>query len=299
MRIADRMRYEMFKTNIGTLKEKIDKNQAMIASGKKILAPSDDPVIAARSIELGAEKNMNAQYKRNLGKLQMAGAYYETSVNTIHDLLTRVKELAVSSASDNTDAAGRKTAAEEVDQIIKQLVTVGNTKVAGTYIFGGKKSDAAPFSVVGDNVEWSGTDDVSKVAVGTSSWLEAGISGKAIFGQGADDAHCRIFEVLRQFQSDLNSNDRDAVSADIGDIDDAVDLTANNLSYIGTYTRTIESLLQTNELKDTILTTTESSMVDADVVQLISDLNTLSTAYQSLLYSMSKIQDLSIANYLR
>ena len=122
MRVSDSIRYETFINNTAALKEKIDKNQQMTASGKKILAPSDDPVAMATSIQLDAQKSMNDQYTRNLSTLSMFGSMYETSLNTIQDSLTRAKQLAISARSDTMDAAGRQASAEEIKKMIEQLV---------------------------------------------------------------------------------------------------------------------------------------------------------------------------------
>jgi flagellar hook-associated protein 3 FlgL len=291
MRIADRLRYEIFKSNLGSIKTKIDANQTMIASGKRILKPSDDPAVIGRSMQIQAEKSAGEQYKRNLDKLKMTGTFYETSVDTIQDLLTRAKELAVSMSSGNMDATARKAAAEEVDGIIQQLVTVGNTKVAGTYIFGGKKGISAPYSASGT---FSGTDEVNQIAVDGGSTMDAGISGSRIFeGDGVN-----IFTALQAFQQHLSDNDVSGVRGDLDTIDDAIDLTTNNLSYVGTYSQRIDTMIDANTTKDLNLTTTQSELIDGDMTQLIADYNTLSTAYQSVLYTMSKLQDLSILNYM-
>jgi flagellar hook-associated protein 3 FlgL len=291
VRIADRLRYETFKTNLNALKEKIDKNQTMTASGKRILEPSDDPVIAGRSVQIQSALKMNTQYKRNLDKLSMNGAFYENAVNKIGDMLTRIKELAVSCASDNNDQTARTTAADEVNGIIQQLVTIGNTKVAGAYIFAGKKALTPPFSAAGT---FSGTQDVIKIAVDAKSTVDGGISGATVFKNGAD-----LFATLQQFEADLRANNRDAIASDMNGIDACVDQNAKNLAYVGSYTKGIDNLLDSNQAKDLTMNTTESDMVGADFASLIADYSTLSTAYQAVLYSMGKMQDLTITNFLK
>lgn len=291
MRITDRLRYESFKTNLNSLKEKIDKNQNMTASGKKILEPSDDPVIAGRSVQLQSALNMNTQYERNLDKLAMNGAFYENAVNQITNMLTRVKELAVSCASDNIDQTGRTSAADEVDGIVQQLVTIGNTKVAGSYIFGGKRALTPPFASDGT---FSGTQDVINIAVDAKSTISGGISGATIFKSGTD-----IFATLQKFSTDLRAGDKGAIRTDMDSIDACTDQNSNNLAYVGSYTKSIDNLFDSNRAKDLTMNTTESDMVSADIASLVADYSTLSTAYQAVLYSMGKMQDLAITNFLR
>ena len=77
-----------------------------------------------------------------------------------------------------------------------------------------------------------------------------------------------------------------------------MDLTANNLAYVGTYTKNINDLLTANASADTTLSQTSSDLVSADMAKAISDYSTLSTAYQAALYTMSKVESISILNYL-
>jgi flagellar hook-associated protein 3 FlgL len=292
MRIADRLRYETFKSNLQVLKERIDRNQTMIASGKRILTPSDDPVSAAKSMQLDAQKNVNTQYKRNLDKLKTTGVFYETSINAIHDALTEAKTLAMAQASDNMNADTRESAAEEAKAIFDELVTIGNTKVGGTYIFGGKKSNSPPFSADGT---FNGTQNVTKVSVETGTTIESGVSGSAIFeGSGVD-----VFNIITDLKQHLLDNDTAGIRTDIEKIGNALDLTEDNIAYIGSYNNRIDTMLERNSVKDATLAETTSDLVDGDMAQLIADFNTLSTAYQSVLYDMSKLQDLTVLNYLR
>jgi flagellin-like hook-associated protein FlgL len=39
-------------------------------------------------------------------------------------------------------------------------------------------------------------------------------------------------------------------------------------------------------------------MMDVDIVQIVTEFNALSNAYEAMLYSMAKIQNLSVLNYL-
>jgi len=295
MRVTDKLRFDIFKNNLAALKEQLDKTQNIIASGKKIMAPSDDPVMASRSGELEAQKNQNDQFSRNLGQLKTLSSFYDTSLTKIEELLSRVKELTGSQSSDNMDASTRLTASEEVKGIIEQLVSIGNSKIGSTYIFGGQRANSVPFSLDADyNVTYSGTSDVSSVYVDNTTRENAGISGERVFNADTD-----IFSSLKTFKEALETNDRSGIQSAMDDIDEALSATEDNLAYVGTYMRRIEDLLADNEVKSNNLTQTVSDMVETDITQAIADFNTLTTTYQGLLYSMARVQELSILNYLK
>jgi len=295
MRVADSFRYQLYVSTLSNLKAQMDQATGEVASGKKVQVPSDDPAAYSQNLELLAEQSQNSQYKGNLTSLQALSGYYQTSLNTVSNLLTTVKQLAVQMTSDTVDATSRATAASQVNDIISQLVAVGNTKVGGTYIFGGMKADTAPYQA---NGTFSGTSGVGQVAVDASTTMAAGISGNTVFNGTVNGQAVNIFTTLSQFATDLANNDAGGLQTDLTNLENCVNLTANNLSYVGTYADNINSLLTTNANADTTITQRSSSLVNVDMAQAISDYTTLSTAYQAALYMMAKVESLSILNYL-
>jgi flagellar hook-associated protein 3 FlgL len=287
--------YQSYVTTLSNLKSQMDQATEEVSSGKKVVVPSDDPSAYAQNLEVLAEQSQNTQYKSNLTSLQTLSGYYQNSLNTVSSVLTSAKQLAVQMASDTVDESSRTAAASQVNDMISQLVAVGNTKVGDTYIFGGMKADTAPYAADGT---FSGTSAVGQVAVDSSTTMAAGISGNTVFNGSVNGQTVNIFTTLQQFATDLANNDTGALQTDTTNIDNCVDLTANNLSYVGTYADNISSLLTTNSNTDTTLTQTSSSLTGVDMAQAVSDYTTLSTAYQAALYTMSKVESLSILNYL-
>jgi flagellar hook-associated protein 3 FlgL len=303
MRVSDNLRYETFKNNTSVLKDKIDKNQQMVASQKKILTPSDGAVAMARSVQLESQKDMNDQYTRNLTTLGLYGGMYETSLNTVQDALTRAKELAVSMSSDNMTDEGRQIAAEEVGDIIQQLVSVGNTKVGNSYIFGGKKSSTIPFTLDTDpasptyfSVTYDGTADVPDVFIASGQKEKMGISGQRVFDGGGDSD---IFDILKGLKVALEQNIRPVVGTAITNLDKTINLTTANISHVGVFNGGIETMTNTLKNNTDTLTTVISDLTDADMVSLISEYTLLTNAYEASLASMAKLQQMNVLNYLR
>ncbi len=300
MRVTDSFRFQTYTATLSTLESQMDMLTNQIASGKKVLAPSDDPASYAQNMQITAEQSQNTQYASNLNSLQANGAYYQTSLNSMGDILTTVQQLAVQMSSSTVDASSRTAAVNQVDGYIQQLVALGNTKVGDTYIFGGEKANGAAYTLDSgtNSVTFNGTDNVAKVAVSSSTTVDAGISGNTIFTGTVNGQNVDIFATLQQFGNDLANNDTAALQTDLTNIGNCVDLTSNNLAYVGTYTQNISSLLSTNTTTGTTLTQTSDNLVDVNTAQAYSDYTTLSTAYQAALYVMSKAESLSILNYL-
>ena len=305
MRVADNFRYQLYQTTLSNLKAQMDRTTQEIASGKQVMVPSDNPSSYAQNLQILTEQSQNSQYKSNLNSLQAVGSYYTTSVNQVGNILSSVQQLAVEQASSTVNADSRTSASETVNDLIQQLVTLGNTKVGDTYIFGGTKANTPAYSAAGT---FLGSTQVGQVAVDSSTTVDAGISGQTIFNGtigsetvtlgGVSQSNIDIFGVLHQFSQDLANNNTTGLQTDIANISSCVDLTANNLASVGTYTANINNLLTSNSTANTTLATDSSNLVNVDMAKAISDYSTLSTAYQAALYTMSKVESISILNYL-
>lgn len=294
MRVTDRLKYAILNKNLARIKQNIDVAQNKIASGKRIIAPSDDPVAASSGIGLEAEKNMNSQYTRNLEKLKTLGGFYDTSVTGIHELLTKAKEIAITQASSTMDATTRRSSAEEIKGIIEQLVTIGNTKVGSSYIFGGEKAGEAPFTLDGDyNVTFNGTEDVSSIYIDKGTKEAAGISGYRVFISDSN-----IFDGLKKLKDALEANDASGIGETLDDLEAALSKTQANISHVGTYVSKIENYIEYKDVRNLDIDESLSQMMDVDIVQALTEFNALSNAYEAMLYSMAKIQNLSVLNYL-
>ena len=145
MRIADRFKYDLFMYQFSNVKSNLDRIQEQIAKQKKVLRPSDDPIAYSISVDLTAESVLYEQLDRNILRVTTFGNVYNTTFSTVKDLLTEAKGVAIDHATGSMDDPLRENAANQVESIIEQLVALGNTVVGDTYVFGGKKSNSAPF----------------------------------------------------------------------------------------------------------------------------------------------------------
>ena len=185
MRIADRFKYDLFMYQFSTVKSNLDRVQEQIAKQKKVLRPSDDPVAYSISVDLRAESVLYEQLERNILRVTTFGRVYDTTFTTMKDLLTEAKGVAINHATGSMDEALRENATNQVESIIEQLVSLGNTVVGDTYVFGGKRSNVAPFRLNPDySVDFNvpeGSEGGNEIFVDRGSTAQYNISGKEAF----------------------------------------------------------------------------------------------------------------------
>ncbi len=119
--------------------------QAQIGSGRSFLAPSDDPVRAARVLDLTQSLRRQQQFVSNVQHGDSFLAAADSSMSEISGLLIEASVLASSMVSNLTSKAEREAEAEVVSSIRNQLQIVGNREFNGRYIFGGRNVTDQPF----------------------------------------------------------------------------------------------------------------------------------------------------------
>jgi len=72
--------------NIGKNLARMDKYQQMLATGKKITVPSDDPVVAARALKLRTDVAQIEQYKTNVQDAMSWLEITESAVANVGDI---------------------------------------------------------------------------------------------------------------------------------------------------------------------------------------------------------------------
>lgn len=152
MRITNSMLTNNFLADMQTNLNTMQKLQKQLTSGKLIDKASDDPVIAARSMQINAQLDANTQYKTNI---KDAGNYLSTTDTALGQLGTevaRVRDLLVSSGNAGYDTQQLQSIKDEINQKISEISQTLNTNFDGKYIFGGTRGTDKPATTAANTV---------------------------------------------------------------------------------------------------------------------------------------------------
>lgn len=116
-----------------------------ISSGKRILKPSDDPVGTVFSMKSNARANEILQYTENLTHARLWLENSESAMDSVGGLLTRVKELAVRGSNGTLTQDDRDKVATELNELLKHMIDLSNSDMAGDHLFAGTKTGVRPF----------------------------------------------------------------------------------------------------------------------------------------------------------
>jgi flagellar hook-associated protein 3 FlgL len=186
MRITTNLIYSQNLRSIDTNQGNLVDIQQQLASGKKLLRPSDDPVGAAQVIRLTEELDKITQYQRNNDLTTNALEQQETALRSINDVVNRARVLTVQSGNGILAKEDRKAIGAEIEQIRNQVLDLMNTRNAsGEYIFAGYQSSSQAFefnpSASGNKVSFLGDDGENQIQISDSVKIQSTSSGKSIF----------------------------------------------------------------------------------------------------------------------
>lgn len=183
MRVSSGMIFDQGVRSINDQTARLLHQQQQIATGRRVVTPSDDPVAAARALELTQAKDVVAQFASNRDSAQNALSIQETQLTAVGDLLVRVRELAVQAGNGSLSDADRNMVSSELRARFGELMGIANSRDgSGKYIFSGFMADTEPFGgTVEGGVTYFGDDGQRKLQVSPSRQLEVSDSGKDIF----------------------------------------------------------------------------------------------------------------------
>lgn len=143
MRIpSTRVHHTMMSTLSSTL-ARIERVQMELASGKRILKPSDDPAGAVRILSLERMLDENRQYQRNISDGLRWEVSTEGALTTVTEVLMQLKEIATRGANEVPEE--RAVMGTTVSQLLEELLDQSEAQIDDRYLFSGFSTSTAPF----------------------------------------------------------------------------------------------------------------------------------------------------------
>jgi flagellar hook-associated protein 3 FlgL len=300
MRLSTSQIFQQAVTAMQTRQSEMANTQLQLATGKKNLTPSDDPVAATRVLNLNQVIETTAQYQRNADFASSRLSLEETVLSDVSNVLQRARELSVRAVNDSLSAGDRQAIAVEIRINIDALVQLANSKDAnGEYLFSGYKTDTIPFSDDGSgNYSYAGDQGEKRLQIGNRSQITVGDSGVDVFMKVDDAAGgvSSIFETLYEFATDLEANDPSTTT--LTRLDSAIDVVLNTRASIGSRLNTVDSQKNANDSFSLLLQENRSKLEDLDYAEAISKFEQQLLALQASQQTFVKIEGLSLFNYL-
>ena len=289
---------------------------------KKLNAPSDDPVGAAKILEMRTDKVNNDQYQNNAKLAETFLNNSEQALGELSDIVVRAKEIAIGQASGaSANDETRMGVAEEVTNLISQAVSAGNTKIADRFLFGGYKTQTPPIDPDG---KYRGDDGQTMVEVAKDVFISMNVPGHEAFNtnpkspnaytpHGADvknrapastdeaatPENVNVFDELQNLRIGLLTGDMEGIRGTLDRFDQIHSKLISVRAKVGSRIQGLNNSSQSIERHNITNAQLSSTLEDADMAQVVSDLAKEETVFRSSLATSQKLLQPSLMDFLK
>ena len=183
MRISTQTLYAQGVTSMLDQQAAFSKVSEQLATGKRVVNPSDDPSAASQAVTISQSQAVNEQFSDSRTTARNNLSIEESALNQVTDTITRVQSLIVQAGNGTLSDSDRDALATELEGSREVLLGLANsTDGNGNYLFGGMSGDTAPF---GEDGSYRGDDEQRQQRVDSSRLMEVNHTGSQIFGSVA------------------------------------------------------------------------------------------------------------------
>ena len=304
VRVTNNMMTDSLVRYLTAQNEALYERQTIIASQKRINKPSDDPIGTGKIMDYRQTLSSIGQYQTNIQRGKTRLEVTEVSLDLADDLLQLVQGVAATEVNSTT--ASRQVAAETIKRIYDQVVDLANSELNGSYLFSGYQTKTAPFSrddtlaTTFDRftVTYNGDAGDARFIVAQNTEIAIDADGRPLFHNAAGGG-INTFDAMRDLIVGLENDDSDAISAQVGMIDQArsqINTVRAANAPVVYQLETTENHWQNYKSKIQDLLGKEE---EADITQAVVELQRIELAYQTTLATAARIIQPGLLDFLK
>lgn len=300
MRISTQQFYRQGVNVMLDQQARLSKTEQQLATGKRVNTPSDDPSAAVQILNMTEVSDRLGQYQRNANVAESRLKQEEIALDSMGNMLQRVRELAVQGNNGTMGTENRQAIAFEVNQHLETYLQLANTQDAnGEYVFAGYRTDTAPYTHDGiGGFTYNGDTGQRRLQIGDNRDVAIGDPGSEIFNDipanagGTTDLGKIIYDLAANYEAGTEDTNV------LADIDKALGRVLEARARVGARAAAIEDQRSSNDALDLAVVQVKSSLEDLDYAEAISRFNQQLVGLQASQQAFLKVQNLSLFNFL-
>jgi len=291
---------QAFLNGMNSIQQRETQAQLELTSGLRVNNVSDAPDQISDILSVQSAIARNTQIGQNLASVKDETDTAESAVSSAVSLVEQAESLGTEGASDMDSADTRAHLAQQLGDVLTQLVGIANTTVGGRYIFAGDSDQTQPYTI--DLTQsnpisaYAGAASSRQVEAPDGSTFAAAQTAQQLFD--ANDSNNNVFMAINNLRNALTNNDSAGVSAALAQAGSSDAYLNGELAFYGTVQDNVANATTEQTTGDTQLRTQLSTLQDADETQSIIDLNEAQTQQQAALASEGQIPRTSLFNFL-
>lgn len=182
MRVSTQMVYGIGAERISRQQAEWLRTQQQLSSGRRLLAPSDDPLAAAQALRAEQSRSLGERYLANQGAARDSLSLAESVLADAGAALQDARTLVVQANSGALTDPDRRSLALELRNQSARLLGLANTRDAnGNYLFSGYQGATQPFVATAGGAAYNGDEGERQLQVADGRALTVSASGAALF----------------------------------------------------------------------------------------------------------------------
>ena len=182
MRVSTNTVFDLGVAALTRQQSELLKTQQQIATGRRIVTPSDDPVASAKVLDVTQIDSINQQHKVNRDAAKDNLGLTDTILKSITDLIQNVREVAISGGDAAYTNSDRLSLVTELQARFNELLDFANsTDGKGQYLFSGYQATVKPFTQTAIGAQYLGDQGNRLIQISDSRQLAISAAGSEIF----------------------------------------------------------------------------------------------------------------------
>ncbi|MBE5884997.1 MAG: flagellar hook-associated protein 3 [Lachnospiraceae bacterium] len=175
MRITNKIMQNNTLYNINQNKILQDKLNTQITTKKKVTKPSDDPVVAIRSLRLRSNLSQVSQYnEKNIPDaeqwLELTESAIQSTVDVVSNMITEFQR----GSKSNLQTSDRAVILESLKQLRDEVYATGDSDFAGRTIFTGYRTDTKLSFTEDTTQEYVINEQITNTDIDTQTYVDMG-----------------------------------------------------------------------------------------------------------------------------
>lgn len=295
LRVSEQSRLTNNIAYLQTASAQLARIQQQLATGRQVGAPSDDPEGAALSLSYRNAATFETQMRRNMDNGTAFMNAGEAALSSATDLIHNARTLAVAGATGTDSQAGLDGMATQVDQILQEMVQIGNSTFGQAYLFAGQKNDQPAYTTAGGanitSVTYQGDTSSLTRQISTQQTVGVNVAGSTVFGD--------VFQTLVSLRDAMRSGDNATANQSIGLLDTALNRVLSARADLGARINRFQQTEQQSLSKDTELQKLRSGIEDIDISSAVVKMTSQQNQLQAALAAVGKTINMSLLNFLQ
>lgn len=176
---------EFYNRNVNSIMDqqaKVNTTQLHMASGLRMLSPSDDPAGSGLAIQFRDALSMTEQHQKNVKTATSRLDLEEITLSSVTDNLQRARELALQANNGTQSLESRLSITKEIRLLLDNIVGLANTRDAtGEYIFSGSQGNTRPITQTAQRFEYHGDDGQRQLQIAPNQKVAVDDPGSNVF----------------------------------------------------------------------------------------------------------------------